>query len=467
MCVVWSKNYRLLGVSPVFLDFLQKMPEVSQQYLDQLGPGIHPSRQGPGTKAFNHYLMIVMFQQSLLKVTQDTLHLSLSSSPDIRPLESAPAPISSILLNPVTEAAAVLQLAGACQFVCEKDLAKGSMKQQQQQTQQTKSQNRQRGPVAQSSSRHAVPVTPSYGFEYSPPPTPPDHAAVPVRNGQVAVTAVAEMLGGLSEASTMIGAFGAPVRILASVVQVRYGSPYNPVEVAQLLFSQMSLASLEGLKLLLEVAALLAGMPGSLEQLVWLMQLTMELLLAAACGASFEQRQAFIADRGELLLKVLWRVGKAMSDESQQPVLSNPDVLALIPPELSHRAIISVMVDFLDALVHPCRTGSSFIAGKYMMHFMGMLCLQYSACGGARCALCAAIPAWLVPFPWLWVLSGLCTDNPMKLTCQNTNAATATGSESPHSSVRQCCHVVAVYRTIKLMGHCFADSYQCMVKGYK
>ena len=377
MCDVWSNNYKLLGISPVFMDFLQKMPEISQQYLDQLSPIIRDSRQGPGTKAFEHYKMIMTFQYLLLKVIQDHLDLSsLSSSPDLGPLQSAPAPIGSILLNPVTEAAAAVRLAGACQFVNEKDLVQGSRKQ----TQHTTPQDRHGGATAESSSRRAVPVNAPGGFEYAPPPTPQDHVAAPVRNWLVAVTAVASMLGGIPKAYTMIGAFGAPLKVLGTVVDTLYGP-----EVGHAPYSRMSLASLEGLKLLLEVAALSAGMDGSLEQLIWLMQPTMSLLIAAACGSSLEQRQAFIANRGKLLLQVLWRVGKAVSAESQQkqPVLGNSDAMVRVP--FSQRDVISMMVHLLDVLVCPCSTGSSFIAGKYEMQFIMICGLQYAACGGVRC----------------------------------------------------------------------------------
>ena len=315
--------------------------------------------------------MIVTFQYVLLKVTQDHVLLtSLSSSPDLGPLQSAPAPIGSILLNPVTEAAAVLQLAGACQFVSEKGLAKGSRKQ----TQQTKPQDRRGGPTAESSSRRAVPVTAPHGFEYTPPPTPQDHVAAPMTNGLVAVTAVAKLLCEIPKANTMIGAFGAPLTVLGTVVETRYGPA-----AGQAPYSQMSLASLEGLQLLLEVAALLAGMDGSLEQLISLMQPVVSLLIAAACGTSFEQRQAFLANRGKLLLQVLWRVGKAMSAESQQkqpvladPALGNPDAVVQVPHEISHRGIISHMLLLLDALVGPCIAGSSVIAGVYGMQFIMM-----------------------------------------------------------------------------------------------
>ena len=416
-CDVWSRHCKLLGISPVFLDFLQKMPAISQKYLDQLSPMIRASRQGPGTKAFEHYKMIVAFQHCLLKVTQDTLHLSsLSSTLDLGPLQSAPAPIGSILLNPITEAAAVVQLAGAWQFVCEKGLATGSRKQ----TQQTKSQNRQRETSTQSSSKRAVPVTAPDGFEYAPPPTPPDHAAAPVSSGQVAVAAVAKMLGEFPKARhTMIVTFGTPVKVLATLVETRYSLP-SPPRAGFLSCSQMSLASLEGLKLLLEAAALLAGMDGSLEQLMWLMQPTLFLLIASACGTSFEQRQAFIADRGDLLLQVLWRVGKAMSDESQQqqPVLGDPDALVQLSCGLSQRGLISIMVELLDVLVRPCSTGSSLIAGKDTMQFMiddNVLAI-YCLWKDDVCA-CVALPACVTSCPRFCFLSALCRFKLIKLIC--------------------------------------------------
>ena len=387
VCTVWSRNCKVLGTSPVFLDFLQQMPAISQKYLDQLSPVIHPSRRGLRAKVCDHYKMIVTFQHCLLCVIEDVLLSSLSSDPHFGPLEPPPAPISSMLLNPATEAAAVLELAGACQVACEKDLAKGSRKQ----TQQTKSQKGQRGSSAQSSSRRAVTVTPPADVKYTPPPTPPDHAAGPVSNGQVAVTAAATMLGQLLECGsfTMSGVLQTPLKVLTTVVEVRYGPPSSPAEVGRVPFCQMSLASLEGLKLLLEVAVLVAGAKGSLKDLVWLMQQTLFLLHAAACGTSFEQRQAFIADRGKLLLQVLWRVGKAISAESQQkqPDLDDPDVVVLTTVRLMQRNVISVMVEFLDLLVRPCSTGSSIIAGKYTLQFMMKERSKYAACRGVMCVL--------------------------------------------------------------------------------
>ena len=382
MCDMWSRYYKLLDVCPEFLDFLQKMPAISQQYIDQLSP-ICASQQGPGTKAFEHYKMIVRFQHYLLNVTHGHILLSIvSATPDLGPPQSAPAPIRSILLNPATEAAAVLELAGACQFVAEKDLAKGSRKQ----TQQTKPQN---GPIPHSSSSQAIPVTAPDGFEYSPPPFSPDHTAAPVRNGQVAVAAVAKMLGEFPQAYTMVGAFKAPVQVLEMVVKIRSGPPSTTTEMGQVPFSEMSLASLAGLKLLLEVAALSAGMDGSLGDLVWLMLPTGFLLTSAACHTSYEQRQAFIAERGKLLLQVLWRVGKAMSAQSQQkqPVLGNPDALVSMPHDLTQRIIISNMVNSLDVLVRPSRTCSGFVqvAGVYGMHFTIIERLQCAACGRVRC----------------------------------------------------------------------------------
>ena len=445
MCNVWNRNSKLLGLSPVFLDFLQKMPAISQKYLDELSPGIRASQQGPRTNAFEHYKMIVTFQHCLLSVIEDVLHLSSLSDPQLELLRSAPGPLSSILLNPVTEAAAVLQLAGTYQFVSGKDLAKGPRKQ----TQQTKSQSGQKGTSAESSSRRAVPGTALDGLNY----TPPDHAAAAVRNGQVAVSAAAAALGErlvLVKAYTMNDAFAPPLKVLTAVVEMRYNSRRES-------FSQMSLASQEGLKLLLEVAALLAGMEGTLEELVTVMLQTLNLLRTAACGTSFDQRRAFIADKGKLILQVLWRVGKAMSAESQQkqPVWGGPDALVDRALRVSNRAVISIMVEFLDVLVRPSSTSSSIIAGKDTMQLMITKCLQYAAYGGVTCMLVWHSLCLLSSFPCFWVLSPVCKFRLFLLKCLFINTARATGSKYPITVCRihQCCHVGADRP-------CFLDSCQ-------
>ena len=403
---VWSRAC-ILPTSPAVLTFFAAAASVSRHYITHFAP----VGADAGTPQANYFMICVSCQHAMLLAARRVISRDMKASSSGYPGSD----IFAFLAKPAIINAAITGFAGVCHCLYgrhaskqqqkhrkQEHQGKGPRRLQQQQPSKSKQQQQHSrrlstgstdSPEA-SSGQMLTPHSSTSSVGTSRHLVYPDHAAAHVAGGQTAVDAVARVVGGQSVSEMVDDLLTAlmPLRSQLDRQQSLEGGRSFP--------TCSELTTARGLMLLLEAAALVENVRAAKEAMDGIVAGSiLSLFASVALNTTKSERRVFLAERGSLLLHVLWSHAKflisaAEQDEQQQgaSVLWDPDY----QPSGTDR--IHVLVAVMDALVQredigkpsgECPWLSQWMTAVNMWHYSGRSSLSLHTADSAKsCLFC-------------------------------------------------------------------------------